>query len=316
MDERLNMNSLERSLQEIGGFFTEPNAFRSILILVASVLIVYWLSKFIARGIIKLAQVVAAHADTESDEERFIRLRQIETYLSVTVAIVRAALVIIVGYFAWTILSPSSSSSIAAIGAGTLFVVFAGQTLGIILRDITAGSAMIIEKWYNVGDYVKLEPFMDVAGVVERLTLRSTRIRTLSGEVVWIHNQQIMAAHVTPKGVRTMEVDVFVRDKEKARQCIEKIARTMPTGPLLLAHPLRIKEIEKWDDSLWRVIVYGQTAPGREWLIENYFIDMLKELDEDKKTADRLMVRDPIARYADPIADRRFKRAVRVRKEQ
>lgn len=309
------MDVLEKSLQEVQQFFAQPNSFRSMLILIISVLAVYWLSKFIARGIIKLAQIVAAHSDTESDEERFIRLRQIETYLSVTVAIVRAALAVIVGYFAWSLLSPSSSSSIAAIGAGTLFVVFAGQTLGIILRDVTAGSAMIIEKWYNVGDYVKLEPFVEVAGVVERLTLRSTRIRTLSGEVVWIHNQQIMAAHVTPRGVRTMEVDVFVRDLEKGKKAVEKIARAMPTGPLLLAHPLRIKEIERWDDKLWRLIVYGQTTPGREWLIEKYFIDAIQEIDEDRKPSERVIAHDPIARYADPIADQRFKRAVRAHKE-
>ena len=311
-----DQKSLDESLQEVQRFFTEPNAFRSILILALSILIVYWLSKFIARGIIKLAQLVAAHSDNESNEERLIRLRQIETYLSVTIAIVRAALVVVVGYFAWRILSPSASSGIAAIGAGTLFVVFAGQTLGIILRDITAGSAMIIEKWYNVGDYVKFEPFMDVAGVVERLTLRSTRIRTLSGEVVWIHNQQIMAAHVTPQGVRTLAVDIFVRDRAKAERAIEKIVSTMPTGPLLLATPLRIKEVERWDDTVWRIIVYGQTTPGREWLIEKYFVNALKELDEDKKKADKLIIHEPIARYADPAADRRFKRAVRAHKDE
>ena len=311
-----DQKSLDESWQEIQRFFAQPNAFRSILILVISILLVYWLSKFIARGIIKLAQVVAAHSDNESDEERIIRLRQIETYLSVTIAIVRATLVIIVGYVAWRVLSPTASSSIAAIGAGTIFVVFAGQTLGIILRDITAGAAIIIEKWFNVGDYVKFEPFVDVAGVVERLTLRSTRIRTLSGEVVWVHNQQIMAAHVTPQGVRTLAVDIFVRDRAKAERAIEKIASTMPTGPLLLATPLRIKEVERWDEHIWRIIVVGQTTPGREWLIEKYFVNALKEIDEDKKKADRLVIHEPIARYADPAADRRFKRAVRAHQEK
>lgn len=312
----LSQEEIDKSIQEIQRFFGQPNAFRSVLILIASIIVVYWLSKFIAKGIIKLAQIVAAHSDNESDEERLFRLRQIETYLSVTIAIVRATLVIILGYVTWRILSPTANSSIAAIGAGTIFVVFAGQTLGIILRDITAGAAIIIEKWFNVGDYVKFEPFMDVAGVVERLTLRSTRIRTLSGEVVWVHNQQIMAAHVTPQGVRTIAVDIFARDRVKAERAIEKIAATMPTGPILLANPLRIKEIERWGSDVWRIIVIGQTAPGREWLIEKYFINALKEIDEDKKKTDRLIIHEPIARYADPVTDRRFRRAVRAHKEK
>jgi small-conductance mechanosensitive channel len=317
MQEQTIFNEFIRQIQE---FFAKPNAFASVLILVISILIAYWLSHFIAKIIIKFAQVVAAHSDTESNEERQFRLRQVETYLSVTVAVVRAAVVVVFGYIVWSWLNPntndSSSSSIAAIGAGTIFVVFAGQTLGILLRDITAGATMIIEKWFNVGDYIKVEPFMDVSGVVERFTLRSTRIRRLSGEVVWIHNQQMMAVHVTPRGVRTMAVDVFVRDRVAGERAIEKIINTVPTGATLLARPLRIKYAERWDDELWRITVVGETPPGREWLIEKYFVNSLKEIDEGKEKKDRLFIHEPLARFADSEADRRFKRAVRVKKDK
>lgn len=308
--------AIDTAIGEIQKFFAEPNAFASVLMLIVAIVIVYWLSKFIAKGIIKIAQIVAAHSDNESDDERLIRLRQIETYLSVTIAVVRASLVAVVGYIAWRILSPGANSSIAAIGAGTIFVVFAGQTLGILLRDITAGATMIIEKWFNVGDYIKVEPFMDVAGVVERFTLRSTRLRSLSGEVIWMHNQQMMAVHVTPRGVRTLAVDIFVRDRVAGERAIEKIIGTVPTGPTLLARPLRIKYAERWDDELWRITVVGETPPGREWLVEKYFVNALSEIDEGKNKADRIFIHEPMARYADPEADRRFSRAVRVKKDK
>jgi hypothetical protein len=297
-------------------FFSQPNAFRSILILIASIIIAYWLSHFIAKIIIKVAQIVAVHSDKESDDERQIRLRQIETYLSVTVAITRVALVTVVAFIAWRVFSPAASSSgVAAIGAGTIFIVIAGQTIGPLLRDITAGATMIVEKWFNVGDFIKIEPFWDVSGVVERFTLRSTRIRQLNGEIVWIHNQQITAVHVSPRGVRMMAVDVFVRDRVAGEKEIEHVIGTVPTGPTLLARPLRIKYAERWDDELWRITVVGETPPGREWLIEKYFIDSLKDVDEGKKKSERLFVHEPIARFADPTTDRRFKRAVRVKKD-
>lgn len=311
-----DQQTIDGSVQELQGFFDQPNAFRSILVLILLIIVAYWLSRFIAKGVIKIAQVVAAHSDTESDEERVIRLRQIETYLSVTIAIVRAILVTLVVYVAWRILSPGASSSVAAIGAGTIFIVFAGQTLGILLRDITAGATMIIEKWFNVGDFIKVEPFWDVSGVVERFTLRSTRIRSLNGEVIWMHNQQMSAVHVTPQGVRTMAVDVFVRDRVAGEQAIEKVIDTVPTGPTLLARPLRIKYAERWDEELWRITVIGETPPGREWLIETYFVNSLKELDADKSRAERLFIHEPMARYADPETDRRFQRAVRIKKER
>ena len=308
--------SFKQFTSDMNNFLSQPNALRSILILITSIIVAYWLSRFIARGIIKIAQIVAVHSDKESDEDRLIRLRQIETYLSVIVALVRVALVTLVAFIAWRIFSPTSSGgSIAAIGAGTIFIVIAGQTVGPLLRDVTAGATMIVEKWFNVGDFIKVEPFWDVSGVVERFTLRSTRIRQLSGEVVWIHNQQITAVHVSPRGVRTMAVDVFVRDRVAGEREIERIISSVPTGATLLARPLRIKYAERWDDEVWRITVIGETPPGREWLIDKYFVDALKDIDDGKKKADRLFIHEPIARFADPAADRRFKRAVRVAKD-
>ena len=297
---------------EFTDFFTQPNAYRSLLILIVSLILAYWLSHFVAVFIIRVAQIVARHTDNETDEERRLRLRQVETYLSVTVALVRAAVVAVVAYLVWKQISPKANSNIAAIGAGTVFIVVAGQTLGIILRDLTAGSTMIIEQWFNVGDYIKIEPFMEVAGVVERFTLRSTRLRTLSGEIVIIHNQQIAAVHVTPNAVRTVAVDVFVHDYEVGEREIARIINTVPIGPLMLAEPLKITSTERWDEGVWRITIQGQTPPGREWLIEKYFVNAIIEIDEEKPKSDRLIIHEPIARYTDPLADRRFKRAVRT----
>ncbi len=293
-------------------FFTQPNAYRSVLILGASIVLAYILSKFLADFIIKIAQAVSARSDKESNEERFIRLRQVETYLSVSIAVIRAAVVAVVAYVVWMILSPVASSGAAAIGASAFFIVFAGQTLGTILRDVTAGAIMIIEQWFNVGDFIKVEPFIDVSGVVERLTLRSTKLRALNGEVIWIHNQQIQAAHVTPRGVRTIAVDVFTRDKERALTVLQELVRAVPTGPTMITKPLRIEKPEEWGDSLWRITIMAETAPGREWLIENFFVNTIKEVDAGVRAkAKRTFVYEPIARYADPIADKKFRRIVR-----
>lgn len=297
-------------------FFSEPNAYRSVLILVACIVGAYILSKFLADFIIKIAQKVSVRSDIESNEERFIKLRQVETYLSVSVAVVRAVVVAIAAYVGWTFISPLANSGAAAIGASAFFIVFAGQTLGMILRDVTAGAIMIIEQWFNVGDFIKVEPFINVSGVVERLTLRSTKLRSLSGEVVWIHNQQIQAAHVTPRGVRTLEVEVFVRDKEKGLAVIKELAKAVPVSPTMLARALKVTKPEEWGGGLWRITATGQTAPGREWLIENFFVNAIKEVDAGvRNKMNRTFVYEPIAHYADPIADKKFKRAVRAHKD-
>lgn len=307
---------MDTVFKEISDFIQEPNAYRSVLILIACIIGAYILSKYLAAGIIKIAQAVSVHSEKESNEERYIRLRQVETYLSVAVAVVRAIVVAVAAYIAWIALSPSANSGAAAIGASAFFIVFAGQTLGMVLRDITTGAIMIIEQWFNVGDFVRIEPFLNVSGVVERFTLRSTKLRSLSGEVVWIHNQQIQAAHVTPRGIRTIAVDVFVRDKDKGLTVLKELAKAVPVSSTMLAKPLRVSKPEEWGENLWRISVLGHTVPGREWLIENFFVNAIKEVDSTVRSkSQRVFVYEPIAHYADPVADQKFKRVVRAQKD-
>ena len=75
----------------------EPNAIRSVIILLIALIAAFFLSRLIARIIVKIAQVIAVHSDNESNELRQARLRQTETYLSITIAIVRFFVVVIGG---------------------------------------------------------------------------------------------------------------------------------------------------------------------------------------------------------------------------
>jgi moderate conductance mechanosensitive channel len=301
-----NIRSLE---QDFTSFFTEPNAMRSLIILIVSIIGAFLLSKFVALAIIKAAQFIATISDNAPDAEKQIRLRRIETYLSVSIALVRALIVGIVAFYLWKLLSPQATTGAAAIGASAFFVVLAGGTVGMILRDITAGASMIIEGWFHVGDYIDIEPFDKLSGVVERMTLRSTKLRSISGEVVWVHNQHMQAVKVTPRGLRTIAVDIFVNNQKVGRTIIEKAITTMPIGTIKVAKKPEIVREEKWGDYLWLFTVVAETPPGREWLIEDYFVGSLRELDE-RRRGPQTMVRPPIVRFADAAAERSFKRAV------
>lgn len=316
-----NTTFFDNVIRDFTELIATPNALRSLLILAISIVGAYWISNFVAKGMIKITQIVANLGDNSSDDSKTLKYRQIETYLSVASAAIRAFVVVIVAYLAWRAMSPvagnnANANSVAAIGAGTVFIVIAGQTIGIILRDLTAGTVMIAERWFTVGDFIKVEPFMELSGVVEQFTLRSTRLRALNGEIIYVHNQHMTGVHVTPRGVLTTAVDVFVRDIEKGEQAVKQVISAIPKGKMMLAKPLKITSKEKWGNEMWRITVTGQTAPGREWLINDYLIEMIKNIDEGKKKPDRLLVYPPFARFADDAADKRFNRAVRVKQEK
>lgn len=305
---------IDNVLSEVREFFTQKNAFTMVLLFILVIILAFFLSRYIAKAIIWVAQKVGNQSDATSDEQKLIALRQTETYLSIAVAAVRAIVVAITAYIAWRILSPTDNpSGVAAIGASAFFVVFAGQTLGMLLRDVTSGAMMITEQWFSVGDHIKIEPFADLTGVVERFNLRSTKLRSLSGEVVWVNNQHIQAVHVTPRGLKTLAVDVFTRKEEEALKQIKEVISTIPTGTMMLASPLRITRVEKWASDTTRITIVGQTAPGREWLIQEFLVNAIADIDDGTKKSERLFLYKPFSRFADEAAARKFKRAVRAK---
>ena len=72
-------------------------------------------------------------------------------------------------------------------------MLLVGFALQRFLIDILTGFFMQFEGWYAVGDSVIMEPWA-LAGVVEEISLRSTRLRSITGEVVRVHNGQIGTA--------------------------------------------------------------------------------------------------------------------------
>lgn len=288
---------------------------RGLVIILAALLAAFLASRTIAWLVVRAAQFIAVRSDITSNEERAIKLRRVETYLSVTVAVLKGLVVMAIAYFTVLLLLPKGGALATTIGAGTFFVVFANATIAPLLRDITSGATMIIERWFSVGDFIRVEPFAEVGGVVERVTLRSTKLRNLNGEAIWLHNQYIQAVKTTPHGVRTMAIDVFVRELSLGMALVRDVCRTLPTSPTMLARPLRVTNKEELAPSLWKITMVGQTAPGREWLIEQFITNALKDADKEG-SGKRVIIYGPLVRNADELAEKRFRRAVRVARQQ
>lgn len=280
---------------------------QSFVTLVVCVGVAILLGHIIASILRRVVNVIGAQADKSQNLRTVNRFRRYETYLVLSIAIIRTGLVLFSLYFWWLIDHPQGQPT-ALIGASALLVVLASASLGPILRDIASGSVMMAEQWYGVGDHVRIEPFMDMQGVVERVTLRSTRIRGLNGEVIWVNNQQIAGVRIAPKGIRTIALELFVNDAEAGEKLVASANRRLPKGPLLLVSPLEVVEIAEVGDKLWHITAIAETAPGREWLIEQSAVDLIKSLDEEHKKS--VIEHGPLARYADTEADKRFRRTI------
>lgn len=75
---------------------------------------------------------------------------------------------------------------VASLGVGGIAVALAVQTL---LSDMFASLSIGIDKPFEIGDFVV---FGDIAGTIEHIGLKTTRIRSLSGEQVVCSNTELL----------------------------------------------------------------------------------------------------------------------------
>ncbi|MDB5181477.1 MAG: mechanosensitive ion channel MscS, small conductance mechanosensitive channel [Candidatus Saccharibacteria bacterium] len=302
----------ETNVREVTGIFEHVADkyfnWESIVAFILFVAIAFILGRIVAAVLRRVIAAIGRQADKSDNLQMVNRLRRYETMLILSIAIIRTFLFLFAIYFWWVSTAGSDQQPTGIIGASALAAILIGGALSPMLRDISSGGVMMAEQWYAVGDHVKIEPFAEMQGVVERVTLRSTRIRGLNGEVIWVNNQHIQGVRITPRGIRTMAIELFVNDLEKGEDLIDTTNRRLPNGPLLVISPLNIMTSSKAGENLWHITAIAETAPGREWLIEKYAIDVMKEINEERKL--KLLAAEPVARFADGDAERRFARAI------
>src|SRR5690606_19748868 len=82
------------------------------------------------------------------------------------------------------------TAMIASLGVGGIAIALAVQTL---LSDMFASMSIGIDKPFEIGDFVV---FGDIAGTIEHIGLKTTRIRALSGEQIVISNADLLSQTV------------------------------------------------------------------------------------------------------------------------
>lgn len=80
-------------------------------------------------------------------------------------------------------------SLLAGLGIGGVALALAAQT---IFGDIFNFFVILLDKPFKIGDFIVL-PSQNLSGTVEEIGLKSTKIRTLSGELLIITNSKIMS---------------------------------------------------------------------------------------------------------------------------
>lgn len=182
----------------------------------------------------------------------------------------------VLGFVVWTVAVVTILGSAFGInigpflaGAGILGIAlgFGAQDL---VKDMLSGLFMMAEDQYGVGDVVDVG---DASGEVERLGVRSTRIRDVTGTLWHIPNGEIRrVGNMSQEWSRSL-LDITVgydADVDETAELIKGVADAMATEDTY--HTLFLADPEIWgvealtsDAIVIRLVI--KTLPGEQWAI-------------------------------------------------
>ena len=252
-----------------------------------------------------LRRVVANLEARHPDEEReLVRLRRGETALALVATAIPYVAAIVVIIIAATAFLPRT---VAALGGSALILVLVGFGAQRFLMDVIAGTLIAFERWYGVGDFVRLEP-AQISGIVEQFGLRTTVLRSLNGDRTYVPNSQIISASRSPRGFRRYSIEVLTTEPEEARNAIEQVGRRSPVGEARFLRAPRVVEERELGEGTWLVRGQADVAPTMEWLAESLLVARLKAA-----LSSEVLLTDPIVYTIDESTFTRYQRRVLVR---
>ncbi len=154
-------------------------------------------------------------------------------------------------------------------GAGVVGVAlgFGAQSL---VRDFLAGTFILIEDQYGVGDVIDLG---DAVGAVEAVNLRTTRLRDVEGTVWHVPNGEIQRVGNKSQQWARALLDIVIAhhsDVDRALVILKEAANTVAARPDLATDVL--EEAEVWGVEALspvgvtlRLVV--KTLPGSQWRV-------------------------------------------------
>jgi hypothetical protein len=290
------MQSLLHALRDAGA----PDAAAKAIIVIglfAAATVVARLAGMVARWI----ESRTADASADSPLVALARRENAVSLIYSSVAI--SAYVLALGLSLIVLTGARGVSTVAGASFVAVVVAFATQRF---LIDLLAGFVMFVEGWYTVGSTIVIEPW-HLEGVVEEFSLRATTLRDVGGQVLRVHNSQVLAVRVLPEGGQQFEIELFAHDGEAGVRLLEDVARVLPVGPTAFTRPLTVRNLESLNSDLYRITADAAVAAGRNWLAEELLPSLLKE-----QAAEGLIVHGPVVLPSDEQATSRFARAQRL----
>ncbi len=222
---------------------------------------------------------------TKTDREKRIKtLHSLATGVTQLVVYV-VTIILVVGE-----INPRLTTALFA-SAGLIGVAlgFGAQSL---IRDLSTGIFIIVENQYQIGDEVAITAgagLGTVEGIVEDLTIRTTVLRDLSGNVHHVPNGNIGITSNKTLGYSRMNETIKVAlgtDLDQFARLVKELGKQLAADPELEPQILEapyLASIRGLAEDGVIVRVSAKTTPAAQWKVRSEFYKRLKEVLKSHK---------------------------------
>lgn len=212
---------------------------------------------------------------TETD-----RRKRIETLDSLVGASVRVIVWLIAGMMIINEIGVDTGPLLASAGVAGIALGFGAQSL---IKDFVSGIFIIIENQYRVGDIIKIN---DIDGVVEAITIRTTVLRDLDGNLHHVPNGSIVVTTNKTMDYGRVNEDItigFDTDTDQLVNVINHVGAEIAAAAEFkddIKDPPHFARLNGFNERGMVVKILGKTTPGEQWRVKGELYRRLKKAFE------------------------------------
>ena len=245
---------------------------RIAFIFVVGLIASRWLRVLSAR----LEKLIAGAAPTEDEAQRARTLTRVSRSTALVTIAITAGLMIM----------RELGLDIAPLIAGASVIgVAVGLGAQSLISDVIGGFFILLEDQFAVGDSIQVG---NIAGGVEKMTLRATFLRDLEGTLHVVPNGEMRIVSNRTKDWSRAVVDLGVAYEEDIGRVVAalgEIGHDFYQGeefaPLLLEEPM-VTGVEALGDWTVTVRIMVKTKPGKQWDVARELRRRIKETFEQE----------------------------------
>lgn len=249
-----------------------PGAFNVLVILVLMFLALR-MARMVSTRLFTVFQ--KRKADVEFQKRAETLSSVVRNILNLT--IVSLALVMILGELKINIAPVLATAGIVGLAVG-----FGAQTL---VQDVIAGFFVLLYDQIRVGDVVEIA---GKSGLVEKVDLRMTTLRDMSGNVHYVRHGKIDVVTNMTKDYSSFVFDIPVayrEDVDEVIAVIQKVDEDLRNDPDFkddIAAPIEVLGLDRFAESALIIRARTTTRPIKQWRVAREFNRRLKKAFDAK----------------------------------